>query len=73
MSELVKKQQQEGMITDVQLGTSPRKAYLNKIERLVTSYPYDKIRELGRNESEAELGQFCSLFNSVAKDLIYIK
>ena len=56
MSELVKKQQQEGLITDVQLGTSPRKAYLDKIEKLVTSYPYDKIRELGRNESEAELG-----------------
>ena len=62
MAELIKKQQDQGFITDVQLGISPKKAHRNKIEQLVTSYPHEKIRELGRNESEAELNQFCSLF-----------
>ena len=71
--ELLKKQQDDGFITDIQVGISPRKAHLKKVFNLVNSYPRDKVRVLGRDESEPELQQFRKLFDGFAKDLIYNK
>ena len=49
--ELIKRQQTQGFKTDVNAGDTPRKAHLNKIQKLVTSYPGEKVKELGRDES----------------------
>ena len=46
---------------------------MKKVANLVNSYPKEKMKALGREQSETELEKFRTLFNSFAKNLIYGK